>query len=206
MATAYQRKRAAETAAKNFTKDGRSKHALYDIWRGMFRRTDTRPTYIERGTFVDERWEDPRWFYGWIEENLGPRPSSGHSLDRIDNDGNYEPGNVRWADAKTQANNRGSRKRAAGWADDGPCLCTLAWRYECPCDWGSVCRAEQIPRNGFDPVHRPPVCIEHPSAVVQLVDGRQPGISTESTALPQDEAYVRELELWQMHLTEFSFD
>jgi hypothetical protein len=37
---------------------------------------------------------------------VGERPSVNHSLDRIDNNGNYEPGNIRWTDYKTQGNNK----------------------------------------------------------------------------------------------------
>jgi hypothetical protein len=61
--------------------------------------------YGGRGITVCERWHDVRLFIEDIERLLGPRPAR-HSLDRIDNDGNYEPGNVRWATVIEQNNNR----------------------------------------------------------------------------------------------------
>jgi hypothetical protein len=66
-----------------------------------------------RGIEVCEQWRnDVVAFCQWIDENLGPCPD-GWSLDRIDNDGNYEPGNLRWASRSTQAKNRRPFKRGA---------------------------------------------------------------------------------------------
>lgn len=42
----------------------------------------------------------------WVLENIGPRPSAEHSLDRVDNSLGYTAGNLRWASKKQQANNK----------------------------------------------------------------------------------------------------
>lgn len=85
----------------------------YRAWRSMKDRcTNTRhrawPNYGGRGITVC-----PEWLASFeaFMAHVGPRPSPGHSLDRIDNDGDYRSGNVRWALLSQQARNRRPRPR-----------------------------------------------------------------------------------------------
>jgi hypothetical protein len=97
---------AQELAVTRNRTHGLSNHPLYHVWYDMMQRC-TNPShaswsgYGARGIKVARRWHDVENFI----EDLGPLYRPKASLDRIDNNGHYEPGNVRFASAKVQLRN-----------------------------------------------------------------------------------------------------
>lgn len=84
------------------------KHPLYWTWQNMRRRCSAyakpadRKNYYARGIRVCFRW---RSFQNFISD-MGPRPTPLHTVERIDTDGNYDPGNCKWATPAEQSLNR----------------------------------------------------------------------------------------------------
>lgn len=135
-----------------------SKTRLYRIWMNMHQRCyDPNFTAAHRwggrGIKVCEEWHDFATFRAWARAN---GYADDLSIDRIDNDGDYEPSNCRWATPTQQARNtrltrfltyRGRTRPAADWAEDvGLTTKTLTQRID-KYGW-SVARAISTPRYG----------------------------------------------------------
>lgn len=100
----------------------------YKKWRSVITRCDPKyadafPSHAGRGIAVCDRWQT---FENFLAD-MGPFPGPGYTIERINNDGNYEPGNCRWATMKEQMRNT-SRTRFV--EHDGRRQCFLDWCAE----------------------------------------------------------------------------
>jgi hypothetical protein len=139
-----------DKAGKRWRTHGMTGSRLHVVWKGMRGRCE-RPTfkayrnYGGRGIKVCREWHTFRNFYDWAMAN-GYR--QGLTIERIDNDGNYEPDNCRWATRKEQIKNRrntkfltafGETKPMTEWVDDPRCVVDyhvlkLRLRYKYPAE------------------------------------------------------------------------
>jgi hypothetical protein len=102
-----------ECISKSKTTHGMSNSAEFNIWQGIKERCNNKKAanyhrYGGRGIKICERWEND---FSAFYEDMGSRPSSKHSIDRIDNNGDYVKPNCRWTTKKVQSNNRNNNKR-----------------------------------------------------------------------------------------------
>lgn len=90
-----------------FSTHKQSNTRLHQIWKGMRKRCNNKnavgyKNYGGRGIGICAEWDNFANFYEWSMSN---NYTELLTLDRINNDGNYEPSNCRWATMKVQANN-----------------------------------------------------------------------------------------------------
>lgn len=106
-----------------------SKSAIYKVWNSMNQRcrNANSPMYSDyggRGISVCLEWQDSFETFRDHVAALDNYAEKGYSIDRIDNDGDYEPGNVRWATRAEQVRNRRSTR-----------LITYNNKTQCLADW-----------------------------------------------------------------------
>jgi hypothetical protein len=119
---------------------GAGRTPLYRAWEAMRDRVKRKPGYRDRGITVCPAWSQFEVFRDYIVAHLGERPR-GHTLDRIDNDRSYEPGNVRWASAAQQVRNT---RRNTVITVDGVSRCIAEWAEASGITAAAICARRKL--------------------------------------------------------------
>lgn len=123
----------SETIGDRYRTHGESQTSLYKVWHGMISRCHKRTheswqNYGGRGITICEEWKAFPAFKIWA---VAAGYSAGLSIERVNNDGNYEPGNCKWETKVRQCRNTrrtvyieayGERKSLPDWAEDARCM------------------------------------------------------------------------------------
>jgi hypothetical protein len=121
-----------ELLIKNLTTHNCSRHPNFKTWQSMISRctkeTDKDyPSYGGRGIKVCDDWLDPNKFIA----DMGLKPTKKHTLDRIDNNGNYEPKNCRWASPLEQSHNKRNNRNLTAYGET-LCMAEFSRKYNIP--------------------------------------------------------------------------
>ena len=113
----------------------REAHKHYARWTDMKSRCHNPEhrryaDYGGRGIAVCDAWRNSYQAYEDYILELGPQPTPKHTLDRTDNDGNYEPGNLRWATPEQQRLNKRLRRDTVWLTHQGRKMTQEAWARE----------------------------------------------------------------------------
>lgn len=122
----YYRENKEKIQAKQLEYDKKNRER--SIWRSMIHRCTSPKSiafhdYGARGISVSPQWLGVAGYHKFLQD-IGHRPSEKHTLERINNSGNYEPGNVVWSNRNQQARNRRSNR-----------MVTIGTETKCLNDW-----------------------------------------------------------------------
>lgn len=118
----------ATTCGCSHLRHGLSRSSEYQVFKAMHDRcrNSHNPQFKDyggRGICVCDRWSGKAGFAAFIAD-MGQKPPAAHSIDRIDNDGDYEPSNVRWSTRSEQQRNRRTNRLLTF---KGQTMCVSEW-------------------------------------------------------------------------------
>lgn len=90
--------------------DNLKKHKVYRTWTALKNRSANHPRYVEKGVRVHAGWLGVNGFLTFMKD-MGPPPTPLHTIERVDNDGDYTPDNCVWATKAQQNRNKGDTYR-----------------------------------------------------------------------------------------------